>query len=291
MLNLIVAPRCHTKNGENHIKKIVKFLKQEKQEFSVYFLRGLEDMGATVREIISFGETEFVIVGDDVVVNEFLNSTKDISRIKLGIVPTSKNDDFASYIGISSKPILAIKDIIKRNIFDVDIMLVNEVKALNNLVVGASVQVQEKYNQFKIKNKLSEKIAIAKYASKFEGEQLTMFTKNGKSKVENIYELVVANGGKNRGNVVSPLSNVKDGLFNVTYSNIATKQENKKNLKLFNKGKHIYQENTKQHWLNNLKISNENNLIKASVDGRLMEFDKLEITLVENGLKLYKSEK
>ena len=291
MLNIIVAPRSHNKNGEKRIKKIVKFLKQEKQEFSVYFLRSLPDMEATVKEIVSFGETEFVIVGDDVVIGEFLNSIKDISKIKLGIIPTSKNDDFASYIGINYKPVVAIKDIIQRNLTEVDLMLVNEVKILNNIVIGTSVRVLEKYNQFKIKNKLSEKIAIAKYASKYEGEQLTMSTKNGKSKLENIYELVVANGGKNRGNVISPLSNVKDGLFNVTYSNMSTKAENSKNLKLFKKGKHIYQENTKQHWLNNLKLTNESNLIKASVDGRLMEFEKLEITLIEKGLKLYKTEK
>ena len=170
-------------------------------------------------------------------------------------------------------------------------IVVNEVKAINNVVVGASVRVSEKYNEFKIKNKLSEKIAIMKYANKFEGEQLTLSTKNGKTKQENIYELVVANGGKNRGKLVSPLSNVKDGLFNLTYSDMATQSENKKNLKLFNKGKHIYQESTKQHWLSNLKITNEHNLIKASVDGKLMEFEKLEITLVEKGLKLYKLEK
>ena len=290
MLNIIVAPRSHNKNGEKHIKKIVKFLKQEKQEFSVYFLRSLLDMEATVKEITSFGEIEFVIVGDDIVINEFINSIKDITKIKFGIIPTSKNDDFASYIGINHKPVLAIKDIVQRNVCEIDLMIVNEVKVLNNVVIGASVRVMERYNQFKIKNKLSEKIAVAKYASKFEGEQLNMSVKNGKSKLENVYELVVANGGKNRGKVVSPLANVKDGMFNLTYANLSAKSDNVKNLKLFNKGKHIYSENTKQHWLNNIKISNDSNLIKASVDGKLMEFEKLDISIVEKGLKLFKTE-
>jgi len=288
MLNIIVSPRSHNSKGEKYVKKIVKFLKEEKQEFSVYFLRSFDDMSATVKEIISFGETDFVIVGDDVVIHEFLNSTKDISKIKIGIIPTSKNDDFASYVGINHRPIQAIKEIVEHNIFNVDLLLVNEVKCFNNIVVGASVRVAEKYNQFKIKNKLSEKIAIAKYAPKFEGEKITMSVKNGKSKLENVYELVIANGGNSKGKPVSPLSNVKDGLFNVTYSDMATKSENKKNLKLFSKGKHIYQENTKQHWLNNLKITNESNTLKASVDGKIYDFDKLDISIVENGLKIYK---
>ncbi len=290
MLNIIVSPKSYNSKGEKYTKKIVKFLKQEKQEFSVYFLHSILDMQTTVKEISSLGETEFVIVGDDLLINEFLNSVKDISKIKLGIIPTSKNDDFANYIGLPSKPIIAIKNIVNKHLTEVDLMLVNEVKVLNNIIIGASVNVYEKYNQFKIKNKLSEKIAIAKYAPKFEGQNITISTKNGKTKTENIYELVIANGGKNKGKEISPLSNIKDGLFNLIFSNISSKNENYKNLKLFQKGKHIYNENTKQHWLNNLKITSEHNIIKASVDGKVMDFEKLDIQILEKALKLYNTE-
>jgi len=288
MLNIIVAPRSHNVKGEKYAKKIVKFLKQEKQEFSVYFLRDFSYLSDTVKEITSLGETEFVVVGDDVVVSKFLNCVKDISKIKLGIIPTSKKDDFSSYIGLNHKPIQAIKDIVERNVVQVDLLLANDVKVFNNIIIGASVKVAEKYSQFKIKNFISEKIAVAQYAPKFDGEQLNMSIKNGKSKEENIYELVIANGGKSRGKEVSPLSNINDGLFNVIYSNISTKSDNVKNLRLFNKGKHIYSETTKQLWLNKLKLTNEHNSIKASVDGNIMEFDKLDISIVENCLKLYK---
>ena len=220
----------------------------------------------------------------------FIEISHLLTKIKVGIVPISKKDDFASYIGINPNPLSAIKEIVERKIEQVDIMLVNNIKSINNVVIGASVDVYEKYSQFKIKNALSEKIAIAKYASKFNSNNLTISTKNGKSRTEDIFELVIANGGKSKGKLISPLSNVKDGLFNVSYSLMNNKTENLKHLKMFNKGKHVYHEDTKQYWLNNIKISNEDNAIKAGVDGKIYTFDKLDIVLVENGLKIYKAQ-
>ena len=48
MLNIIVSPKIHNPKGERKIKKVVKFLKAQKQEFSVYFLRELSEMAETV---------------------------------------------------------------------------------------------------------------------------------------------------------------------------------------------------------------------------------------------------
>jgi len=292
MLNIIVAPKSHNSKAEKHIKKIVKHLKAEKEEFSVYFLRSLNDIITTVKETTALGENEFVVVGDDIVVHEFINATKDLSKIKLGIVPVSKHDDFASYVGISHNPITAIKEIVKRNITQTDLILVNnDIKVINTISIGANVEIWERYSQFKIKNALSEKIAFAKYADKFVGEHLTFTNKNGKSKSETIYQLIVANGGRSKGKLVSPLSNIHDGLFNFAYYTLAESHTNKHNLKLFNKSHHIYDESLKQQWLTDLKISNEENQIKAMIDGKIVTLDKLNLQLVENALKLYQSEK
>lgn len=290
MLNIIVSPKVHNAKGEKRIKKVVKYLKEQKQDFSVYFLHELSDMAESVKEIISLGETDFVILGDDVVINEFINVCKDLSKIKLGIIPTGRKDDFASYIGIPSDPISALKQILKLNVCSVDLMLVNDIRVLNSAVIGASVEILENYQNFKIKNFISEKFAAIKYANSFNGEQLTIANKNGKTKTENVYEMVIANGGKNRGKLVSPLSNIQDGLINVSYCLTEAKRDNKKHLKAFNVGKHIYSDDTKQYWLTNLKVSNLNNQVKVMVDGRIVYANKLEISIVENGLKLYAKE-
>ena len=119
MLNLIVSPKSHNSNAENITKTVVKFLKAENVEYSVYFSRSFEDLKENVQTLISFGENEFVIVGDDVVIFEVLNSIKDITKIKLGIIPTSKKDDFATYLNLPTHPIDAIKKILKKKLKEV----------------------------------------------------------------------------------------------------------------------------------------------------------------------------
>ena len=65
MLNLIVAPKKVDAKAEHYAKRIVKYLKAEKVEYSVYFSLSLEDITANVNELTMFGETEFVVIGND----------------------------------------------------------------------------------------------------------------------------------------------------------------------------------------------------------------------------------
>ena len=217
MLNLVVAPSEYNPIAERITKRIVKYLKSEQVEYSVYFSLNFDQIKENIKQLISFGENEFIIVGDDVVISTVLSCVKDFNKLKLGIIPTSKKDDFASYLGINSNPISAIKDILLKRIENVDMLVVNDMPVLNNVVVGASVEIFHQFSQFKIKNFISEKIATAKYGNNFAGIELSIENKS-KTKKENVFELVVANGGNCNGKHVSPLSNVQDGLFNLTYS-------------------------------------------------------------------------
>lgn len=287
MLNIIVAPYEENPNGEKFAKKIVKYLKAEQVEYSVYFSNNFEHTKENMKELISFGESEFVIVGDDVMISTVISSIKDLNKAKIGIVPTSKNDDFASYLKISTNPIQAIKDILLKNVAPVDLMIVNDLTVLNSIVVGASVEVFHMYNQYKIKNFISEKFATAKYGNNYSGIDL-VFNNKSKTKKETVFELVIANGGYSKGKPVSPLSNLQDGLFNVNYSIVSSKPAKKKYIKMFNKGNHIYDEDTKQHWLTNLKITNPDKKIKALIDGKIYTLEAMDISILENGLKIYK---
>ncbi len=290
MLNVIVAPRedCHC--AEKKAMKIVKYLKSEQIEYSVYFSQTYDKIKDNIKELISFGEYEFVVVGGDRVISSVIACFKDLSKIRLGIIPVGKNDDFANYLGLSSNPIQAIKDILNKQIEAIDVMVVNNMAVLNNVVVGASVDVLDRFNQPKIFDFISEKIALAKQASKFEGIELVLENK-GKAKKENIFELVIANGGLLKGKMVSPLSNLQDGLFNVNYSIVSNKPEKKKYLRMLKNGNHIYDGDTKQHWLNSLKITNPDKKIKAFVDGKTYNYEELSISIIEKGLKIYKSKR
>ena len=264
-------------------------MKSQQIEYSVYFSQSFEDVKKNVKELISFGESDYIVVGDDHVISEVVSSFKDLNRLKIGIVPTSKNDDFASYLGISSNPIQAIKDILQKNTEAVDVLVVNDTPVINNVVIGASVEVFHHYNQYKWKNFISEKIAKLKYGNKYSGIELTLENK-GKVKKENVFELIVANGGLSKGKPLSPLSNVQDGLFNLNYSLASGKDENKNYIKTSSKGDHIYSAETKQFWLNKIKICNPEKKIKALMDGKIYNLEELNISIIEKGLKIYKKQ-
>ena len=266
MLNLIVAPFNQDRLAQTYAKRIVKYLKSVKVEYSTYFSQDENMVKENIEELLSIGESEFVVIGNDKIVSEFLNCVNDLSKIKLGIIPTSEFSDFATYLKLNTNPIKAIKDILTKHIEQFDVLIANDKRVINNIVIGASVE----------KN------------IKFDGLELTLDTKSSKAKTEKIYELVVANAGLNNKKPISPLANVQDGLFNLTFVTSSDEDSNKINLKNFKNGNYIYLQNVQQYWLNNLKITSKNKKIKALVDGEVCEFDSLNISIIENGLKIYK---
>lgn len=287
MLNIVVSPKSHNSQGEKITKKVVKYLKTEQIEYSVYFSDTFDNVKDSMKELMSLGESEFVVVGDDLMISTVISCVKDLNKTKLGIIPTSKNDDFARYLKISANPIQAIKDILLKNVANVDLMIVNDIMVLNTVLIGASVEVFHIYSQYKMKNRLSEKFATMKYGKNYAGIDL-VFDNKSKSKKETVFELVIANGGFSKRKPVSPLSNLQDGLFNLNYTVAQTVSSRKKFIKKFNKGEHIYDEDTKQMWLTNLKISNPDKKIKAVIDGKIYNLESLNVSMLEGGLKLYK---
>lgn len=286
MLNMIVAPREHNPKAERAAKKIVKYLKTEQVEYSVYFSQSMDSVKENTRSLIANGEYEFVVIGDDVVIHNVVNCFKDLNKAKIGIVPVGKDDDFSAYLGISHNPIQAIKDVLQKHVHSIDLLIVNSIPVINNIVIGASVEIFHQYNNYKIKNALTKKYATRKYGNSYVGIDLFMDNKN-KSKKETVFELVIANGGFSKNKPVSPLANMSDGLFNLNYTTVANKHGRNKFIKQFNKGEHIYDADTKQFWLNTLKITNPERKIKTLIDGKISMEQELNVSILEKALKIY----
>ncbi len=290
MLNLIVAPKTHNENAEKIAKRIVSFLKTEKIEYAVFFHEKIEDITANVKALVADNESEFVLIGDDPIISTFVNATKDITKIKFGIVPIGGQDDFALSLNLSFNPVQAIKDIIKKEVDNVDYLTLNDQKVISNISIGASAEAKELFDSYKLKNSLTRTIANKKNAAHFEGVELTFYSRGKQPKNEVVFELTIANGGKRNGKNISPLANLKDGLFNFNFVTLVDKKEKKVYVEKQENGEHIYNEKTKQYWLNNIKIYSPNNKIKALVDGKLVLFDEMIISVVENGLKIFRSQ-
>lgn len=291
MLNLIVAPESISYKGEKITKRIVKYLKSKGEEYAVYFSHELKEVGDISHSIASQGETEFVIIGDDSVIHEFINSIKDLSKIRFGIVPTSKYDNFASFLKINTNPIKAIEQILNRKIEQIDYLTVNGQKIINNIIIGASAELFDIYNNLKIKNIFSKKFIMAKYGNKFDGIDLRLNSKSFKTKGDTIFDLCIANGGNHYKKEMSPLSNIKDGLFNLNYVCAMDKIDRKKYLKKYKKGTHIYDNRTQQFWLSDIEITTTlpEEKIKVVIDGQILLVDSVNVNIVENGIKIFKN--
>ncbi len=290
MLNLIVAPLSECEKAEQYAKRVVSVLKQEKVEYAVYFSKALEDIFNSVQEILTLEENEFVIVGNDVVINTFLNAVKelsDISKVRFGIVPVKNNDDFARFLGIPFNPEKAIKDIIARKIDAVDYLLVNGRAVINNITIGASAEIFELFLKRKVKNGLTKRVTALRYGDAFSGIDLNITSRGEQPIQAKIFELSICNAGDRSGDKLSPLSNVRDGLFNLNFCTAEGEQKGKY-LKSMQDGNHIYNSQTQQFWWDNCKISTPEGKIKVIVDGKIELYDNMSISVVANGLKIYR---
>lgn len=288
MLNIMVAPAEYNKGAERIAKKIVHYLKTENKEYSVFFFANMAEFNQTSKELTEQIETEFAVIGDDYILGNFLNNVKDISKIKLCIIPLGEKDDFAKYLEISDTPIPAIKTIYDGKLESVDYLIMNDTVVLNNIVIGASVELYEIYNTYKVKNLITKKVASLKYANKFEDFEVVIDNKVGKPKHEMVYELSIANGGLLNGKHLNPLANVKDGLFNLSYSTGLEPNKRKSYVLQFDNGSQIYDEHTKQFWQNAVNIKRPDGDIKVMADGNITTCDELNVTVVEGGLKIYR---
>ncbi len=289
MLNVIVAPKDRVRTSEKYTKKIVKYLKNEKVEYSVFFAHNFDEMLESVEALRADGENEFVLVGDDIAISHFINEVKELNKIKLGIVPVGESNDFSRFLNLESKPVQAIKKILNKEVHELDYLVVNDLIAVNNVSLGASTEALENYEKYKWKINLTKRHALLKYGTKFDGIELNIEVKSNKIVTKNIFELSICNGAYLKGQHISPLSNLEDGLFNLNYITLEEAVDKKRTLLSFYKGEHIYTDDSAQSWINNVKISSTNNEpFKVTIDGRIFSVDELEVTLIEKGLKLYK---
>lgn len=293
MLNLIVAPESISTKGERITKKIVKYLKNKGEEYSVYFSHDLPEVSKTTRLLIGQGENEFVLIGDDSVAHEFINSVKDLSKIRFGIIPTGKNDNFASFLKINSHPIRAIEQILERKIENIDYLIVNEQKVLNNVLIGASAELFDIYNGMKVKNAFSRKLVTMKYGNQFEGIELEIVSKSFKTKTAGVFDMSIANGGNHYKKEVSPLANVQDGLINFNYVDILDKIDRKKYLKKYRTGHQVYDQRTNQEWIQDISITptRPDEKIRAVIDSNVILADSISVGIVEGGIKMFRNNK
>ena len=287
MYNVIVNPLANNGNASKVIKKVSKYLKSQAVEFLVYFSQDGEDLINITKKLCKDGERQFIIVGGDGTLNNFINGLIDPSKTQFGIIPAGKHNHFARYLNLPKNPINAIKNILENNAIKVDYLKCNQYRALNLVSCGAIEIAENKFLTQDKDSKISRKKILNNTLKNFEGISLNIDSDNLKQKDVKYTACAICNGGFYGENVyISPLSNMHDGLANLVTIDYNSTQKVKKDYNITHSGKHIYKKPTSNSWTTQVKVSAEQPFA-TMIDGEIYQFNNLEINVIAKGLNIY----
>lgn len=285
MYNVIVNPIAGKGKAVRAVKKVVKYLKSQNVEFLVFFSETADDIGVITQNLCKSGEKEFIIIGGDGTLHNFINALTDPSKTYFGIIPAGKNNHFARYLGIPFNPVKAIKNILENTPIKIDYLKCNEFRVLNLISCGALELAQSNFvNQEQ--DGLSRSKVFNQTFEEFQGIKLAIETDNGKIKETLYISCAVCNGGFYSNMYISPLSNMHDGLANLILNNYTPSEKIKHGYKSIKKGKHIYTEPNSNSWTSHINIKS-NSVVNATFDDEPYNFTELDINVISNGLNIY----
>lgn len=286
MLNVIVNPVAGGKLARNNIKKISKYLKKENVPYLVYFSEKDEDIEEYASNLYKSGEKEFIIVGGDGTIHKFINAIPDLSKVKIGIIPSGINNNFATALNLDFNPIKNLENILKGKTESFDYLTCGKIKICNCLSLGFVENVKHMLLRNE-KNKLPSLFDYLTNFKKYQPIQLNFTGSDIKEKNINVLQCYICNGSSQGKLKISPLSNIQDGLSNII---CITKTDNKVSLSEYlklRKGKHIYNENNKTFWAGEFTFTSSEMPVRSIIDGECYELDNLSIKTVESGLNIY----
>lgn len=287
MYNVIVNPTANHGRVSKVIRKVSKYLKSQNVEFLVFFSQDTNTVYDIAKKLSKEGEREFIIIGGDGTLNDFVNAITDPSKTNFGIIPAGKHNNFARYLELPKKPVDAVKNILEHPTIKVDYLKCNEYRALNLISCGAIELAESNYLNQESGNKLSRREILKQTLKSFDGIALNIDADNLNQKHKLYTSCAVCNGGFYGKNMyVSPLSNMHDGLANVVTISYEDNKKVKKDYAMIKKGKHIYKNPTSNSWSTYINIKSKQPF-SAMLDGEIHQFEELQINVIPNGLNIY----
>lgn len=286
MFNVIVNPIAGKGKASRVVKKVVKYLKSQNVEFLVFFSENNEDINNITKTLCKAGEKEFIIVGGDGTLHQFINGLTDPSKTYFGIVPAGTHNHFARYLKIPANPIDAIKNVLENTPIRIDYLKCNDYRVLNIISCGA-LELAERNFINQNDNKISHSKIVKQTLESFNGLQLSVEADNTKIKDTLYTSCAICNGGFYGDNMyISPLSNMHDGLANLVLINYQSENNIKADYNYIKKGTHIYIEPTSNSWTSHINIKS-NQSVDVMLDNELYSFNEMEINVIPNGLNIY----
>ena len=113
MYHIIVNPASRSGKGiQIWDRTIEPALKSRQADYRVYFSQAEGDVAQLAQQILEQYPDEvltFIVLGGDGTVNEFLQGAQDLSRVRLGYIPSGSSNDLARDLGIPKDPAAALE--------------------------------------------------------------------------------------------------------------------------------------------------------------------------------------
>ncbi len=281
MYNILVNTFEGSKSKKT-AKRVVRFLKAKKIDFLVYFVEHDGEFTELVQRLVERGETDFVNVGGDSSIYHIVNGL-DLDTCTLGLVRGDGTQNISDILHIPKNYKYAILDILNGVKTKIDIIQCNDVRAINSISFGFTVEYAKRFSRPMRTCSLLSGLSAMKSA-----DDLTMDVELNENKLKNarFAELVVCNGTRFENNIkISPLSNLTDDRMNVLIFDRKDVGNYSMLTDILN-AKHIYNDYCKQYWIRDIKLKSDSDTM-CVIDGVKYTADKYDISLLNQALSVY----
>lgn len=179
-------------------------------DFQTHFSQGEKDATRIVRELTLAGETEIVAHGGDGTLHEVLNGIADPARCNLGLIPSGTGNDFAEKIGLPLDPVKAAELILNGEAKSTDFLEVGGVRCMNVAGLGMDVDVLERCQKGKSKDKMKYLLSLLQSLFSYKGIKVQIESEGVKEE-RDVLIAAACNGSQFGGGIqICPVADVAD---------------------------------------------------------------------------------
>lgn len=290
MLDFILNPIAGGKHGKK-TRKVVsilqKCLNQKCIDYRIHLTNYKGHAKNLTQSLIEQGATDIIVVGGDGTLHEVINGFSNFEKVNMGIIPCGTGNDFAIALNIPLDTEKALDIILKQTPKFVDFMQMGDIRGINIIGTGIDVDVLNRYEKVKKKNKLQYTTCLIKTLFNFDYTNFTAEI-DGKTIPYRSFIACIANGRQYGGGIpISPASDPTDNKLNF----IAVKAMPKlKIIGAFPKlksGKILKFKETEHFTCQSVNVITEKPCA-INVDGELYQDVALNVQIVSNKLKVYR---
>lgn len=287
MLNFIVNTTSGHGLGKKNLSKIVNYCCKNKIEYAVH-ITGSVGHAKKIAQKLSIEDCGTIVaVGGDGTFHEVLNGVVDPSKTAVGFIPSGRGNDFARGVGIPTSVDKAMDIIVKGETDYFDYINIGGKRCLNVGGTGLDIDVLERVAGRN--GKITYLKSLIYCISHFEPYHIEITEENGETREEDVIMMGVCNGKQFGGGMkISPKSDVRDGLMDVTIITMPADGKILPILPSFVKGKHEKIDVINTYRCKKIHVKTQRPI---QLDGEIYSSLDMDCEIVECGLKTFRVNK